>query len=928
MTLRSALLCLLLAAPAAHACDGRLRIEIPEAGVYGLDQASIAAAQPALADCPSDALVLTWRGKEVPVRVVDGGDGRFGAGDRIEWLGEPLHGPESWFDPYSTVNAYVLAAAPGKAHARLADVVPGGPAAPAPLERRLHLEQDNLMIRLNQQLVKLWEEPDYWHWAKLTQVDPEPFAFEFDLPDLAAKPGRIEADIALRGLSEIPPQPGQAGPRPADHRIELSLNGQPAGAVEWSGRAEETHRIALPAGALRERGNRLELRVPKRFPPNDPRNALVDVVMFNFVEFAYPLRGTAGTEPLTTAGSGAPVLALTGEAPALYGSDGHRYLAQPAGTGRARYVALPSGVTLYPLADTGELRRPSRLRAINPVDWHHPAQAYDYLVIAHPRLIAAIQPLAEFHRQRGLKVAVLDVEDVYDQFNDGIVHPSAIRALAASAYKDWSTPRPRYILLVGDASFDIRHQKIDRLKIAKWADRELLEPGHFGDIPSTPYADTPADLPNRNLIPTWQFPSYDGQSASDNHFVSVGKHELHPVIAIGRLPVVEPAEVTAIVQKTIDYLRTPQFGAWRRDVMFIADETDYFKQSSDRIAESLGSQGFVSDKVYASPEEADNLAHQADIKKGLNEGRLLVHFIGHGGRYIWRTGPPDLRKNHDLFTLDDVSNLQNGGRLPLVLSMTCYSAPFDNPTEDSIGERFLREPGKGAVAVFAASWRNSPSPEYSKALIEQLTTPGTTVGQAIVAAKTKMLDATLIETYNLLGDPALILERPAGGVTLHRDTGLSHATRTEARIDGPGFHGTVHAAWVDADSRVIATRTFTAQGKRFVIPDLGAEVARAQVLNVYVADPDRAFDAIGSLRLAAPELAKPVATTTAQPAAATAPAPAAPASNVATAAAATAAPPTAPAATVKPPPSGPQPDAIQRNGFEEAPPSKPAGKRR
>ena len=24
----------------------------------------------------------------------------------------------------------------------------------------------------------------------------------------------------------------------------------------------------------------------------------------------------------------------------------------------------------------------------------------------------------------------------------------------------------------------------------------------------------------------------------------------------------------------------------------------------------------------------------------------VLHFIGHGGRYIWRTGPPDLRKNN------------------------------------------------------------------------------------------------------------------------------------------------------------------------------------------------------------------------------------------------------------------------------------------
>ena len=44
----------------------------------------------------------------------------------------------------------------------------------------------------------------------------------------------------------------------------------------------------------------------------------------------------------------------------------------------------------------------------------------------------------------------------------------------------------------------------------------------------------------------------------------------------------------------------------------------------------------------------------------------------------------------------------------MVLSMTCYSAPFDHPSADSIGEKFLRVPGKGAVAVLAASWRNAP----------------------------------------------------------------------------------------------------------------------------------------------------------------------------------------------------------------------------
>ena len=57
-----------------------------------------------------------------------------------------------------------------------------------------------------------------------------------------------------------------------------------------------------------------------------------------------------------------------------------------------------------------------------------------------------------------------------------------------------------------------------------------------------------------------------------------------------------------------------------------------------------------------------------------------------------------------------LDTLADNDRLPVVLSLTCYSAPFDHPTADSIGEKFLRIPERGAIAVFAASWRNSPSP--------------------------------------------------------------------------------------------------------------------------------------------------------------------------------------------------------------------------
>ncbi|UXI67943.1 C25 family cysteine peptidase [Tahibacter amnicola] len=835
----------------ALACQGSLTMEVDAAGVYAVSQGDVVAKAPGLANCPHDALVITVRGKEVPLRITGRGD-TFQPGDRIEWVGQPLHGPESWFDSYSTVNAYVLAARPGP-HARIREASGGGTGGNASFIRRTHLEQDNLMIRLNQSLVELWSEPDYWHWAKITHVDPKPHEVTFDLPDLAPRGGSITARLMFRGLSNVsvPMGPkGTAVTKPADHTVHARLNGQDLGQLSWDGRKEFQGELKLPLAALKAAGNTLELSVPKRHAGGNT-TPLVDVVMFNWVEMDYPVAGdlAASREPIVATTGGTAMLRHGGARLALYAEDGTRL------SGNGSIAGISPGMAYHPVIDDA-FATPVQLRARTAEDWRTPATPYDYLMIAHPRLIEAARPLAEFHRQRGLKVALIDVNDIYDQYNDGIAHPVAIRNLLSQAYHHWPTPRPRFALLVGDASFDIRHKQINRRNLAKFADNELLEPGQFGDIPSTPYEQTPDDLPHRNLIPTWQFPSYDGQSASDNHFASVGDSPLHPVIAIGRFPVVEPAEVKAIVDKTIAYMKSPALGKWRRDVMFITDESSYFKTSSDEIAGALDKQGFLSEKVYASAEEKDNIAHQADIKDGLNEGRLLVHFLGHGGRYIWRTGPPDLRKNHDLFTLEDVSGLKNGTRLPMILSMTCYSAPFDNPTEDSIGERFLREPGKGAVAVFAASWRNSPSPAFSKAIMTELTTPGRTIGESIVIGKATNTDPTLVETYNLLGDPAVILERPTGELTLRRRAGPYGRPYIDAEVAGAGFRGQVATDWLDSKGQVVHSARFTAIGKRFSLPTPPDSVTATEV-RTYVADASRGFDAISRLELT--PLPKPTA---------------------------------------------------------------------
>ena len=241
----------------------------------------------------------------------------------------------------------------------------------------------------------------------------------------------------------------------------------------------------------------------------------------------------------------------------------------------------------------------------------------------------------------------------------------------------------------------------------------------------------------------------------------------------------------------------------------------------------------------------------------------------------------------------------------MVLAMTCFSAPFDNPTEDSIGERFLREPDKGAVAVFAASWTNSPNPEFSKILIDELLKPNTLIGDAIVAAKARIRDRTFVELYNLLGDPALVLARPRDKLQLARG---ADRWQDQVIVNVPerNFGGNVAVDWVDAQGATLLEQRYESRDERFT---LAVPAGKPAAVRVYAANARSGYAAIGSLQLIAPP----------EP-----PAPAKPAVQPApTATAAKPVPKPAAPPTAKPTPAAPaahnSPDSIKRLGFDATP---------
>ena len=58
---------------------------------------------------------------------------------------------------------------------------------------------------------------------------------------------------------------------------------------------------------------------------------------------------------------------------------------------------------------------------------------------------------------------VVDIDDIYDEFSDGLFNPFAIRRFLRYAYNSWQQPAPTYVVLVGDAHYDYKNTTVERI---------------------------------------------------------------------------------------------------------------------------------------------------------------------------------------------------------------------------------------------------------------------------------------------------------------------------------------------------------------------------------------------------------------------------------------------------------------------------------
>ncbi len=407
----------------------------------------------------------------------------------------------------------------------------------------------------------------------------------------------------------------------------------------------------------------------------------------------------------------------------------------------------------------------------------HGISGADMLIIYHKTFRAQAQQLAEFRRDQGLQVELVDVELIFNEFSSGRQDPTAIRDFVRMLYQ--RDPQFRYLLLFGDSSFDFR------------------------DIAGLGSHFVPTYETGNSLHPIYSYPS-------DDYYALLDENEGGNLfggldIAIGRLPVQNAQQAQDVVDKIIHYESSPQaLGDWRQRALFIADDEDsgIHMRDCDSIANKvLELFPFLNtDKLYVDAYEqvATSFGQRVpSLEKALNDrifqGVLTVTYLGHGGWRGWA--------QERILQTPQITSWENYDKLPLFITATCSFAGFDDPQNTTAGELILFTPRGGGSALFTtvrpvfASQNETLTRAAMISLYQRPDGLARPLGMILMDAKNNSgASGTNSRKFLLLGDPAMRLALPAYQVltTSINGQGISLEADTLSALEQITISGEVH----------------------------------------------------------------------------------------------------------------------------------------
>ena len=393
----------------------------------------------------------------------------------------------------------------------------------------------------------------------------------------------------------------------------------------------------------------------------------------------------------------------------------------------------------YLAIDLREANQVSSVEADNASDLLHPDFLPQMIIISHAEFLTEAERLADYRRLVGVEALAVNVQDIYDEFAYGVVNPQAIKDYLSFALDSWNT---EYVLLLGDGHYD---------------PKDYLGFGRTNYIPAfLAYTD-----------PWW------GETAADNRYVTLIGDDLMPDMMLGRLTVNTLLEATRIVNKIISYEDASLYREWVNGILSVADDPDgggNFPQIAENLFADLKPDNYDLDAVHYMVTHTDPIAARSAIVEHMNNGKVLVNYIGHGSYNVWADEP--------LFSRDQVGLLTNTESLSINLSMTCTDGFFHDPSYDfaqyeGLAETVTRSTDAGAIASWSPTGLGIVTGHdyldrgFLQAYFNLEAT--TTLGDAVWAGKLNLWQTgsnqDLLDTYTLFGDPALRILHLFGAIS-------------------------------------------------------------------------------------------------------------------------------------------------------------------
>jgi len=531
--------------------------------------------------------------------------------------------------------------------------------------------------------------------------------------NLAAGDARLA--VALQGVTD-----GQ------QHTVTVMLNGSTLGELSFANQNEGREEFSIPSGVLTNGSNTITLLA---------QGGDNDFSLVNTIDIAFAHTFTAESDMLKfTADAGESVSIGGFSQPGIRLVD----ITNPLQPLKVNHDAVaengvytlnasvpwttPGRHTLLAVTEA-QLATPVALAAHHPSNLHSAQAGADYVVLTAPQFAAPVQSLVSLHQTEGKTVALVSVEDVYDEFNFGERTPFAIRSFLKTATEARKNT-PKYLLLVGDASVD---------------PRDYLGFGSF------------------DFVPTKVVTTAELMTASDDWF-SDFENNGTAKIATGRLPARTPNDAQMMVAKIIGYDKGAP-STWNSRSLMVADVDD---PSMSFSQQSLAVQNLLPLTITSTDVFAGTLGAAAsqNLLDGINNGQLLVNYNGHGSVEVWSGG--------GLFNDTQAAALTNGNKLPLFVIMNCLNGFFHDVYTQSMAEALMLAPNGGAVAVWASSGLTAPDPQFAmdRKLAQTLFANSTAaLGDAVLAAKSSITDQDVKKTFILFGDPAMRLQIPQANAT-------------------------------------------------------------------------------------------------------------------------------------------------------------------